>query len=40
MWYQKKLTGNRSNTWTGWQPMNGGMILNFPRVNYLDVKPA
>ncbi|WP_081844947.1 ABC transporter substrate-binding protein [Mycolicibacterium aromaticivorans] len=40
MWYQKKLTGTRTNTWTGWQPMNGGMILNFPRVNYLDVKPA
>ncbi|WP_161976279.1 ABC transporter substrate-binding protein [Mycolicibacterium sp. CH28] len=40
MWYQKKLTGTRSNTWTGWQPMDGGMILNFPRVNYLDVKPV
>ncbi len=40
MWYQKKLTGTRSNTWTGWQPMNGGMILNFSRVNYLDVKPV
>jgi peptide/nickel transport system substrate-binding protein len=40
MWYQKKLTGTRSDTWTGWQPINGGMILNFPRVNYLDVKPA
>lgn len=40
MWYQKKLTGTRSNTWTGWKPINGGMILNFPRANYLDVKPA
>ncbi len=40
MWYQKKLCGTRTNTWTGWKPMNGGMILNFPRVNYLDVKPA
>lgn len=40
MWYQKKLTGTRSDTWAGWQPINGGMILNFPRVNYLDVKPA
>lgn len=40
MWYQKKLTGTRTTTWTGWQPIKGGMILNFPRVNYLDVKPA
>ncbi|MDF3338865.1 ABC transporter substrate-binding protein [Mycolicibacterium septicum] len=40
MWYQKKLTGTRSDTWTGWQPIKGGMVLNFPRVNYLDVKPA
>jgi peptide/nickel transport system substrate-binding protein len=40
MWYQKKLTGTRTNTWTGWQPITGGLILNFPRVNYLDVKPA
>ncbi|CAN5263084.1 ABC transporter substrate-binding protein [soil metagenome] len=40
MWYQKKLSGTRSTTWTGWQPTRGGMILNFPRVNYLDVKQA
>lgn len=40
MWYQKKLSGTRTNTWTGWQPITGGMVLNFPRVNYLDVKPA
>ena len=40
MWYQKKLTGTRTTTWTGWQPIKGGMILNFPRVNYLDVKQA
>ncbi|ORA37606.1 ABC transporter substrate-binding protein [Mycobacterium aquaticum] len=40
MWYQKKLTGTRTDTWTGWQPIKGGMVLNFPRVNYLDVKPA
>ena len=39
MWYQKKLCGTRTDTWTGWQEMRGGMILNFPRVNYLDVKP-
>lgn len=40
MWYQKKLTGTRTDTWTDWQPIKGGMVLNFPRVNYLDVKPA
>lgn len=40
MWYQKKLAGTRSNTWTGWHAMNGGMTLNFSRANYLDVKPA
>lgn len=40
MWYQKKLTGTRTTTWTGWKPIRGGMILNFPRVNYLDVKQA
>ncbi|WP_162463541.1 MULTISPECIES: ABC transporter substrate-binding protein [unclassified Mycolicibacterium] len=40
MWYQKKLTGTRTDTWTGWQPIKGGMVLNFPRANYLDVKPA
>lgn len=40
MWYQKKLTGTRTSTWTGWKPITGGMILNFPRVNYLDVTPA
>lgn len=40
MWYQKKLTGTRTNTWTGWKPITGGLVLNFPRVNYLDVKTA
>ncbi len=40
MWYQKKLAGTRTNTWSGWHAMNGGMTLNFSRANYLDVKPA
>jgi peptide/nickel transport system substrate-binding protein len=40
MWYQKKLSGTRTDTWTGWQPINGGMVLNFSRANYLDVKPV
>ncbi|RDH74617.1 ABC transporter substrate-binding protein [Mycolicibacterium moriokaense] len=40
MWYQKKLNGTRTTTWTGWKPIRGGMVLNFSRANYLDVKPA
>lgn len=40
MWYQKKLAGTRTNTWKGWQPITGGLILNFPRTNYLGVTPA
>lgn len=40
MWYQKKLAGTRTDTWTGWHAMNGGMTLNFSRANYLDVKPV
>jgi peptide/nickel transport system substrate-binding protein len=40
MWYQKKLAGTRTNTWSGWHAMNGGMTLNFSRANYLDVKPV
>lgn len=37
---RQKLSATRTTTWTGWQPIPGGMILNFPRVNYLEVKPA
>jgi peptide/nickel transport system substrate-binding protein len=40
MWYQKKLTGLRTDTWAGWAAESGGMILNFSRANYLDVKSA
>lgn len=38
MWYQKKLSGWRTDTWTGWHEMAGGPILNFTRANYLDVR--
>lgn len=37
MWYQDKLSGVRTDTWEGWRPIPGGMIVNFPRENYLKV---
>ncbi len=40
MWYQDKLQAYRSDTWTGWTQVPGGMIFNFTRENYLNVKPA
>lgn len=40
MWYQSKLQAYRTDTWSGWQEIPGGMIFNFTRSNYLDVKPV
>jgi peptide/nickel transport system substrate-binding protein len=40
MWYQKKLSGWRTDTWTGWATIAGGPILNFTRANYLGVRPV
>jgi peptide/nickel transport system substrate-binding protein len=40
MWYQDKLQGYRTDTWKGWTPTRGGMILNFTRDNYLKVQPV
>ncbi len=40
MWYQDKLQGYRTNTWKGWTNVNGGIILNFTRDNYLKVTPV
>ena len=40
MWYQDKLQGYRTDTWTGWTETPGGIIFNFTRSNYLNVKPA
>jgi peptide/nickel transport system substrate-binding protein len=40
MWYQAKLQGYRTDTWKGWTPVTGGMILNFTRDNYLKVRPV
>ncbi|MCX6433371.1 MAG: ABC transporter substrate-binding protein, partial [Actinobacteria bacterium] len=38
--YLKKLQAYRNDTWTGWEPVPGGVIFNFTRDNYLKVKPA
>ena len=39
MWYQSKLQAYRTDTWKGWRPTRGGMVYNFTRDNYLNVKP-
>ncbi|MEA2550688.1 MAG: peptide/nickel transport system substrate-binding protein [Actinomycetota bacterium] len=40
MWYQDKLQGYRTDTWTGWTETAGGIVFNFTRANYLNVKSA
>jgi peptide/nickel transport system substrate-binding protein len=40
MWYQDKLQAYRTDTWTGWSDTPGGIVFNFTRANYLNVKPA
>ena len=40
MWYQDKLQAYRTDTWTGWTEVPGGMVYNFTRDNYLRVVPA
>jgi peptide/nickel transport system substrate-binding protein len=40
MWYQDKLQAYRDDTWQGWNRVPGGLIFNFTRDNYLDVKPV
>ncbi len=40
MWYQDKLQAYRTDTWTNWTPVPGGMIFNFTRDNYLSIRPA
>lgn len=39
MWYQDKLQAFRTDTWTGWTQVNGGLVFNFTRDNYLRVAP-
>jgi peptide/nickel transport system substrate-binding protein len=40
MWYQDKLQAYRTDTWTGWQEIPGGILFNFTRDNYMNVAPA
>jgi len=40
MWFQDKLQAYRTDTWTNWQEIPGGIIFNFTRDNYLGVRPA
>ena len=40
MWYQDKLQAYRTDRWTGWADTPGGIVFNFTRANYLNVKPA
>jgi peptide/nickel transport system substrate-binding protein len=40
MWYQKKLQAYRTDTWTDWKTIKGGIILNFTRDNYLKARPV
>lgn len=40
MWYQDKLQAYRTDTWTGWTEIPGGLIYNMTRQNYLNVTPA
>ena len=40
MWYQDKLQAYRTDTWTNWTPVAGGLMFNFTRDNYLHIRPA
>ena len=40
MWYQAKLQGYRTDSWTNWTQIRGGIILNFTRDNYLKATPV
>jgi len=40
MWYQDKLQAYRTDTWTNWTPVPGGLMFNFTRDNYLHIRPA
>jgi len=39
MWYQDKLQAYRTDTWGGWTEVEGGLVFNFTRDNYLRVFP-
>lgn len=40
MWYQDKLQAYRTDTWSNWAEIPGGIVFNFTRDNYLGIVPA
>lgn len=40
MWYQDKLQAYRTDKWTNWTEVTGGIVFNFTRDNYLHIVPA
>jgi peptide/nickel transport system substrate-binding protein len=40
MWYQDKLQAYRTDTWSNWGEIPGGIVFNFTRDNYLNIVPA
>ena len=40
MWYQDKLQAFRTDTWTGWKEISGGLIYNMTRENYFNITPV
>ncbi len=40
MWNQDKLQAYRTDKWTGWTDVPGGLIFNFTRDNYTNVRPS
>ena len=40
LWYQDKLQAYRTDTWTGWEEVDGGIIYNVTYDNYVNVQPA
>jgi len=40
MWYQDKLQAYRTDTWTGWKEIPGGLIYNMTRDNYMNIMPV
>lgn len=40
MWYQDKLQAYRTDTWSGWTEIPGGLIYNLTRENYLRITPV
>ncbi len=39
MWYQDKLQAYRTDTWSGWTEIPGGLIYNLTWENYFNITP-